>query len=319
MTIHVGPDAQEFLKDLDRFSDDCSWYKLPDEPMESYDTFIDFLLLGYGRKLVTLQTCLSISSQTLESWAEKYRWNERSQDWDHAIARRESAMWLERKREAREQAWQDAEFLRKKAMEIVEQLPEYRTVKRKLIPGETQQIMGVSGKLYTIQRTPDVEVVTEAVPTKLAIEALKLARDLKRGVLFPKKHSSRKRGTRRQKGFSTVRQRVRYALIDPRNGEPFYVGHTVDLEGRFQSHILSGQIALDMNRPREGLTAKEGYIAALLEKGIEPEVLVLDESRCTASESRLREREWCERLARTGSILLNAEAYDLMPEYIVGG
>ena len=72
-----------------------------------------------------------------------------------------------------------------------------------------------------------------------------------------------------------------YALIDPRTGEPFYIGQSTNLDLRFASHLQDASYEA---------TPKARYIAELLDEDLEPEMKVLAtvaEEKATTTERAL--------------------------------
>jgi len=88
--------------------------------------------------------------------------------------------------------------------------------------------------------------------------------------------------------------RYAYALVDPRTNEPRYVGVTVNPAQRLASHI-AGCI--------DGNTAKDEWLAGLLNENMEPQIKVLEqipEGKAPQTEAR-----WIQRLSQEGHELTN--------------
>lgn len=179
------------------------WDKQPGETVRSYGAFLDFRDMGSGRALTSLHkhyleltkhaqnpsgravsapppaaatSCL----QVLKDWSRKHYWFDRAGQWDQWMANRESEIWAQRRAELRESNWDDGEMLRDVGRQIMEEVPKFRTIKRRFVPGKTQQIIGQDGREYTVQLEPDREVVTVAVNAELGLRAVKTGSDLQK-------------------------------------------------------------------------------------------------------------------------------------------
>lgn len=87
---------------------------------------------------------------------------------------------------------------------------------------------------------------------------------------------------------------ITYAIIDPRNGQPFYVGQTGNLEKRKQAHLGPGKLHRQY----------KSIIMAIIALGLEPEFRVLDE-HSTEGDSLRSETEWVKRFAAKGIRVMN--------------
>jgi len=108
-----------------------------------------------------------------------------------------------------------------------------------------------------------------------------------------------------------------YQLVDPRNGNPFYVGRAVDPATRLSTHISQarrwGHLDNCSNRTRK-------YIAEMLDAGIKPQMIILEET--TEEYTASREDFWWRHLSVQGFALTNGQPpkkdlsyYDLMDIY----
>lgn len=87
---------------------------------------------------------------------------------------------------------------------------------------------------------------------------------------------------------------ITYAIIDPRNSQPFYVGQTSDLEQRKQAHLAQKNLHKQY----------KSIVMAIIALGLEPEFRVLDEQP-TKSDSLRSETEWVKRFAAKGIRVMN--------------
>lgn len=73
--------------------------------------------------------------------------------------------------------------------------------------------------------------------------------------------------------------RVVYALLDPRNSLPFYVGQTSKnpAQRRLFEHLVSGMLYNPLSHDQD---SKECYIYCLLKDGLEPTLHILEEAYC---------------------------------------
>jgi hypothetical protein len=86
-----------------------------------------------------------------------------------------------------------------------------------------------------------------------------------------------------------------YVLVDPRNGEPFYVGATtVSLKKRVQRHIEASRRSVNNKQLRE-------RILAILRDGCFLKVWLLE--RTWAPD---REGQWINHMIQSGYVLLNS-------------
>lgn len=96
--------------------------------------------------------------------------------------------------------------------------------------------------------------------------------------------------------YKSVLRWVIYGLVDPRNGRVRYVGWTTDAEYRLKAHILESE---------EGTTYKCLWIRSLFEKGLVPELLVLERGE---GDAWIESERWWIKFYReeVGEVLTNA-------------
>lgn len=88
--------------------------------------------------------------------------------------------------------------------------------------------------------------------------------------------------------------RTIYGLVDPRNGMFYYVGATVDLEGRMKSHLSKSSHNAEL----------QTWIDDLAAEGLKPDVRVLETAK-DANESPKIENGWIRKLYIEGHPLKN--------------
>jgi len=98
-----------------------------------------------------------------------------------------------------------------------------------------------------------------------------------------------------------------YALIDPRNSEPFYVGRTMQLKTRMAQHDNSARRAIrfqdSLNAPNFG-DPKDRYIADLFRLNLQYEVMILEKNARMPEVNHL-EFEWALTLKAIGYPIQN--------------
>jgi len=96
----------------------------------------------------------------------------------------------------------------------------------------------------------------------------------------------------------SVRPAYVYALIDPSNGEIFYIGCTVNPATRLSLHISNSKTyQISYNR-------KERRIREILAKGLKPELKILEET--TVKDQRDREHYWLQKYIADGGDITNS-------------
>lgn len=88
-----------------------------------------------------------------------------------------------------------------------------------------------------------------------------------------------------------------YGLVDPRNGEIFYVGCTSMPDERLRGHIRDAR-----NKPRKN-PRKATRINAIVKNGHQPVMVTLEITNETEHDQC--EKEWIIRLAKSGSPITN--------------
>jgi hypothetical protein len=119
----------------------------------------------------------------LRDWSRKHHWFERASQWDQWIASRATELWAQRRADLREADWEDGELMRESAREIVADMPHHREVRRRLVKGKRQEIIGQDGKQYTVQLEPDVLEVTLALNADTALRAVKAGSELQHSAV----------------------------------------------------------------------------------------------------------------------------------------
>lgn len=95
-----------------------------------------------------------------------------------------------------------------------------------------------------------------------------------------------------------------YALVDPCTLERRYVGKTVnDPEGRRKGHVRETR-----RKPSTSVNYRRAWIRQLLDRGLEPQLLILERGLWLCDELNEREVRWIEKLRDEGSRLTNATA-----------
>ena len=100
-----------------------------------------------------------------------------------------------------------------------------------------------------------------------------------------------------------------YILIDPRDGNVFYVGQTCMPEKRLQEHLISAEVSLEIY-PETGLPfggdEKDKYIVELWSAdGRDPEIKVIIEGQYTYNEICKLESQEIESYCGSGALLTN--------------
>jgi hypothetical protein len=103
---------------------------------------------------------------TLESWSTRYRWQERLAGYQAERARRERAVWEQRRAEVREADWQVSAELRELVRAALAQLPQFIKTTRTYVKGRDGE--------------PDREIVTVQHDLPALLKALELASKLQR-------------------------------------------------------------------------------------------------------------------------------------------
>ncbi|WP_083393309.1 GIY-YIG nuclease family protein [Curtobacterium sp. MMLR14_010] len=86
-----------------------------------------------------------------------------------------------------------------------------------------------------------------------------------------------------------------YALVDPTNGVPYYVGQTANtLANRRQDHVR-----------KSGNTRKGTWVRGLLSNHLEPQIVLLEELTGHRRDAYEREAYWIRKLRDEGQPLLN--------------
>ena len=88
-----------------------------------------------------------------------------------------------------------------------------------------------------------------------------------------------------------------YQLVDPRNGEPFYVGHTNWPRRRLLTHISHG-IHFVESEYRTATYRKSKKIHEMLSENVEPEIEILDVVFGTRSIAQKLEYKWIQRISK---------------------
>lgn len=91
-----------------------------------------------------------------------------------------------------------------------------------------------------------------------------------------------------------------YGLKDPNTGAIRYVGSSVDPQARLYQHIAHRNHYIR----RSKRNARKRWVSELYEKGLRPELVVLEE--CTEAQRGNREDAWIGKLRRQGCDLFNA-------------
>lgn len=87
-----------------------------------------------------------------------------------------------------------------------------------------------------------------------------------------------------------------YALLDPREGIPRYIGKTLAPEQRFSEH-------LSLSETKDKNSAKGQWIASLLIKGYRPVMVLLD--RVKRTDEVQAEKQWIAHFEKLGVNLVN--------------
>lgn len=161
--------------------------RLSGETARAYAAFLDYVKLGDGRSLRRLleqyqawhgekrgqsegkARAVSVPTArlaTLEGWSTRYRWQERLAAYQAELARREQAVWEQRRAEVRERDWAAGEELRDLAAQVLAQAPQFVKTTRRLLRGR--------------DGAPDREVITLGLDADALLKTLKLASELQR-------------------------------------------------------------------------------------------------------------------------------------------
>jgi hypothetical protein len=166
--------------------------RLPGETARAYAAFLDYVRLGDGRSLRGLLTHYqtqqgqashgkkrqqtaskppaekppTLRLKTLFEWSTRYRWQERLAGYQAERARREQAVWEQRRAEVREADWQVSAELRELVRAALAQLPQFIKTTRTYVKGRDGE--------------PDREIVTVQHDLPALLKALELASKLQR-------------------------------------------------------------------------------------------------------------------------------------------
>lgn len=150
----------------------AEWDKLRKETATEYQAFMDYCRMGPQRSIRKLaahyaKQPIPLTKQTsMETYSKKNKWQERVLAWDADQSEIVNEKWLERRVAVREADWDVAEKLRKLALGILNESPNFMRTRRKLVKGKNGE--------------PDREIVTVGLNLQQALQAVKLASELQR-------------------------------------------------------------------------------------------------------------------------------------------
>ncbi len=108
---------------------ESSWERQPGETPPAFKAFVEFRDLGRGRTLEATRHKLAKGSgynRHLQDWSQRWRWAERSNDWDQHLRKQrdgsavgEEEMWGRLRRRSIRKSWRLAGSLRDRVKELL--------------------------------------------------------------------------------------------------------------------------------------------------------------------------------------------------------